>query len=85
MANDITGNPWKLDSTGAVSTAQTYLKNIMWLNGTGSLLIVDNTGRDIIRDVWTAETEHNYGALQWVNGVNVTTIGGGEVIAVIHK
>ena len=57
----------------------------MWLNGSGSLLIVDNTGRDIIRDVWTAETEHNYGALQWVNGVNVTTIGGGEVIAVIHK
>ena len=85
MANDITGNPWKLDSTGVVSTSMTYFRNVMWLNGSGSLLIVDNNGRDIIRDVWTGETEHNYGPLQWIEGVTVTTIGGGEVIAVVHK
>lgn len=85
MANNITGNPWKLDSTGTVSTAQTYVRNIMWLNGAGSLVIVDSTGRDIVRDVWTAENEHNYGPIQWVSGMSVTTIGGGEVIVVIHK
>lgn len=85
MANVITGNPWKLDSTGVISTAQTFIRNIMWLSGTGSLVIVDNAGRDIIRDTWTGETEHNYGPFQWVSGMNVTTIGGGEVIVVIHK
>jgi len=85
MANDITGNPWKLDSTGVVATSQVFIRNIMWLNGTGSLVIVDSAGRDIIRDAWTAENEHNYGPMQWVEGMNVTTIGGGEVLVVIHK
>jgi hypothetical protein len=85
MANDITANPWNLNATGVVSNSYIYVKNILWLNGSGSLVIVDNNGKDIIRDVWSAETEHNYGQMQWVNGMNVTTIGGGEVLVVIHK
>jgi hypothetical protein len=85
MANDITANPWKLDSTGVVSNWQTYIRNIIWLNGAGTLVIVNQLGQDIIRDAWTAETEHNYGFFQWVNGMTITTIGGGEVFVVVHK
>ena len=80
MANNITGTPWALDTVGAVWKDRLYIGNIMWLNGGGSLLIQDNIGRDMIRDVWAANVDHDYGPLKWVNGLNVITIGGGEVI-----
>lgn len=85
MANSLTGNPWKIDTAGVISTAGVHAKNIMWLGGTGSLVIVDNAGRDIVRDTWSATQDHNYGEFKWVQGMNVTTIGGGEVIVVVHK
>jgi len=80
MANNVTGTPWALDTAASVWAYRLYIGNIMWLNGAGSLLIQDNTGRDIIRDVWAAGVDHNYGTLKWVNGLNIITIGGGEVI-----
>jgi hypothetical protein len=85
MANVITGNPWKLDTVAVVTTAAVLAKNIIWLNGAGSLVIVDNAGRDVIRDVWSATQDHNYGEFRWVQGLNITTIGGGEVFVVVHK
>lgn len=85
MANSITGNPWKLDTVGVITTSGVFVKNILWLNGLGTLVIVDNAGRDVIRDAWSATQDHNYGGLQWVEGMNLTTIGGGEVIVVVHK
>ena len=80
MANNITGTPWALDTAGVVWKDRLYIGNIMWLNGTGNLLIQDNIGRDIIRDVWSSSQDHDYGPLKWVNGLNVIVIGGGEVI-----
>jgi len=85
MANNITGNPWTIDTPGVISTAGVHIKNILWLNGAGTLVIVDNAGRDIVRDAWAATQDHNYGEFKWVQGMNVTTIGGGEVVVVIHK
>lgn len=85
MANSLTGNPWKIDTAGVISTAGVHAKNIIWLGGTGSLVIVDNAGRDIVRDTWASSQDHNYGEFKWVQGMNVTTIGGGEVIVVVHK
>lgn len=85
MANNITGNPWTLDSVGATLTSKIKIKNIIWINGAGSLLIQDNIGRDLIRDVWSASTDHNYGELSWVAGLHVVTIGGGEVVITVQK
>jgi hypothetical protein len=80
MANNITGTPWALDTAAPVWPYRLYIGNISWLNGSGSLLIQDQIGRDIIRDTWAASVDHNYGPIKWVNGLNVIVIGGGEVI-----
>lgn len=86
MANSITGNPWKLDTTGVITTAPVYIKNLMWVNATtGSLVITDNAGRDIIRDTWSATKNLNYGEIKWIAGMNLVTIGSGELIVVVHK
>jgi hypothetical protein len=87
MPDSLTGNPWSIVTTGVKSTAGVHIKNLVWTNGSGSevLVIVDNAGRDIIRDTWSASTDHNYGEFKWVQGFNVTTLGGGELIVVIHK
>lgn len=85
MANSITGNPWALDTAGTISTAAVHIKNIVWLNGAGTLVITDNAGRDIIRDAWASTQDHNYGEFKWVQGFHLITIGGGEVFVVIHK
>ena len=83
MPNNITGTPWSLNTAGIVTTSRLYIGNIMWLGGAAAadvLLIQDNIGRDIIRDVWGSGVDHNYGSLKWVNGLVVVTISSGEVV-----
>ena len=79
MANDISGNPWRLDTVGVITTSRVYVGNIMWLAGAGNLVILDNAGRDVLADTFASSTDHNYGALKWVTGLNLTVIGGGIV------
>jgi hypothetical protein len=87
VANIISGNPWSITVPGVISTSGVHVKNLIWVNGSAAntVVIVDNAGRDIIRDLWSASTDHNYGEFKWVQGFNVTTLGGGELIVVIHK
>lgn len=87
MPDSLTGNPWSIVTPGVKSTAGVHIKNLLWTNGTAAntLVVVDNAGRDIIRDVWNNNVDHNYGEFKWVQGFNVTAIDGGELIVVIHK
>jgi hypothetical protein len=88
MANNITGNPWSLDTTGNIFSAGVYVKNLIWANGAAdgdALLIQDSLGRDIIRDKWKSEGDNIYGVYAWVQGFNLVTLASGKVFVVVHQ
>lgn len=88
MANDISGNPWSLDTAGVVATFPVYCKNIVWQGGTAgdTLAIVDNQGREIINTIYNSTDDvMDFGAFQWVQGFNIVTIDSGVVTVVVHK
>jgi hypothetical protein len=87
MANDITGNPWKLDTAGVIANWQVRIKNLVWVNATtgNTVLLQDKAGRDVLRAVYNEQGDNNFGEFLWVEGLNLVTIGGGELLLVIHK
>ena len=87
MPNDISGNPWVIVTAGTTLKSKVRVKNVIWTGGaSGNILIIqDNKGRDIIRDVWSPAQDHNYGEFSWVAGFNVVQIDGGELLVSIQK
>lgn len=88
MANDISGNPWSLDTPGVISRSQTHIKNLVWANGAtdgDALLIQDSVGRDVLRAKWATQGNNNFGVFSWVEGFNLVTLASGKVFVVIHK
>lgn len=87
MANSITGNPWKLDTVGVITTAMVHVKNLVWSAATdgATLVLVDNAGRDVVRATYSVNGTNNFGEFKWVSGLNLTTISSGELLVVVHK
>lgn len=87
MANDITGNPWKLDTPGVIANWQVLIKNLVWVDATtgDAVLLVDNAGRDVLRAIYNEQGDNNFGEFRWVEGLQLITIGGGELLVVVHK
>jgi hypothetical protein len=85
MANIVSGNPWTLTTAGVIANWKVKIKNLLWTNGaTGNILIIqDNDGRDIIRDTWADNIDHNYGEFSYVAGFHLVQIDGGEVTVVV--
>ena len=85
MANDITSNPWNIDTSGFTYAYRTKIDNITWADAAASqtLTITDNNGKNII--VATTPTSWaggvwSFGKIGWVNGVKITTVPSGTVI-----
>lgn len=88
MANDISGNPWSLDTPGVINRSPVHIKNLVWANGAAdgdALLIQDNIGRDILRAKYQSTGNNNFGVFSWVEGFNLVTIASGKVFVVVHK
>ena len=86
MANDITGNPWILDTAESVTTNPFRCKYIEWTPEADGddLLLVDNAGNTI----WTRKAiagDANQGISEdkridgTLNGLSITTIDSGTV------
>ena len=90
MANDITGNPWSIDTAGFAYTNPVFIKNLVWqnftANGTDRLTIIDNAGRIIVNSLSnTTKDVMNFGEFKWVSGFHVSVIGSGVVTVVVQK
>lgn len=87
MANDITGNPWKLDTAGKIANWQVHIKNLVWVNATtgDAVLLQDSAGRDVLRAIYNEQGDNNFGEFKWVEGLDLVSIGGGELLLIIHK
>lgn len=87
MANNITGNPWRLDTAGTIANWEVHIKNLVWVNGTtgNTVLLQDNAGRDVLRATYNEAGNNNFGEFKWVAGLVLVTITGGELLLIIHK
>jgi hypothetical protein len=88
MANDITGNPWYIDTAAEVFKQRVYVKNIIWNKPTAgtALIILDNQGRTIINTVANAnDPMFDFGYIGWIEGFNVATLASGALTVVISK
>lgn len=88
MANDISGNPWHIDTTGVIWHGNVYIKQLLWNKPTAgqALKIVDDAGRIIIDTVANAsDPMFDFGNMSWVNGFNLVTLAGGTLSVFINK
>jgi hypothetical protein len=87
MANDITGNPWRLDTPGPIINSMVHIKNLIWTDGVeaDTVVLVDSAGRDVLRAIFAGEGNNNFGEFKWVSGLVLTSISGGQLLVFIHK
>ena len=79
MANDLTANPWYIDTTGFIWQGRVYINDLIWSNATpgDALVITDINGNFIVNTVANAGTETFYfGKMGWVTGLVVVTLTG---------
>lgn len=82
MANDITGNPVYIDSTGTLFVQRFKFDGGTWNDAAAAdtLILVDNTGRIVFSATFPTNLEPvQIPKMGWVNGLICTTIGGGNV------
>lgn len=91
MANDLSANPWKIDTPGAgvIYAFPIKIVNIVWANYTttgDALVIQDENGKDIVNALITTSlstTGMSFGPIGWVRGLKVITMTHGEVTIAI--
>jgi hypothetical protein len=92
MANDLSANPWRIDTAGAsvIYSFPVRIKNINWSNytlgGSQTCNVQDSNGKDILLAVTGTGTQMqqiNTGDLGWVRGIKVPTLGSGELTIAI--
>lgn len=88
IANNISGNPWTIDTAPFSYPWPVKIDNIMWGNAQASetLQITDTIGRDLA-DIATPATwaggVWTTGKLGWSNrGINITTLPAGAVVKI---
>jgi hypothetical protein len=88
MANDISANPWKIDTpgAGAIYAFPIKIDNIVWANeaAAATLLITDVNGKTIVSaTASTNSSDNHFGKIGWVRGLIVPTLSGGVVTIAI--
>lgn len=83
MANNLTGNPWVIDTAGSIFSGEVRIDRIAWKNATTlnhTVLIVDSAGNMIFEDFAsgaTYNTSEPRGRIY--TGVTVTTLNSGKL------
>jgi hypothetical protein len=88
VANDISSNPWKLDTAATVYSFPVRIKSVIWANFTATgqnLVIRDINGKDIVNMKTTTSLTSQLVTpeIGWVRGLVVATIDAGEVTIAI--
>jgi len=85
MANSTTGNVWKIDTAGSISTNPVYVKRIRYLPDAedDQLIILDNGGNEVWNHVAIAagnDIDYWLEVDGSVNGINVSTLSTSGVV-----
>jgi len=83
MANDLTGNPWVIDTAGALTSLEVRIDRIAWKNATTlnhTVLIVDGSGKMIFEDFASGATYNTSEPRgRTYSGVTVSTLNSGKL------
>lgn len=88
MANDLLGNPWKIDTAGAgaVVDDMVYVKSVRWVSETAvggdNVSVTDPVTSRVLWEAVAAGANYTEEALiesWWRNGFAVPTIGSGTL------
>lgn len=83
MANNITGNPWYLDSTGTLLQGQRFkFDGGTWNDAaaTNQLILLDGIGRVVFKATFPTDLQPvTIPKMGWINGLVVNRIDGGNV------
>ena len=83
MANDITGNPWVIDTAGGIFSGEVRIDRVAWKNATTlnhTVLIQDAAGHTIFEDFASGATYNTSEPRGRVYvGVTVTTLQSGKL------
>lgn len=83
MANNISGNPWFLDTPGVIYTANVKIKRLVWseqVTAGDVLLIKDNAGRTIVASkAYQPNFVQDFAYEGWYEGFNLVTLASGVV------
>lgn len=90
MANNISANPWFIDTASAniIFSGKIYVKELIWNKPTAgdALIILDQNGNTVINTVANAsDPMFSFGTLSWINGLVVTTMASGTLSIFITK
>lgn len=88
MANNISANPWYLDTVGVIWHGKVYIKELIWYKPTAgdALIILDDNGNTIVNTIANAsDPMFSFGTLSWVNGFNLTMLASGTLGVFITK
>ena len=88
MANDISANPWKIDTAaaGVIYAGPIKIENIIWANeaAAATLLITDANGKTIVSATATSGLlQQAFGKIGWVRGLIVSTLSSGVLTIAI--
>lgn len=83
MADDLTSNPWVIDSTGSKSSALVRIDRIAWKNATTlnhTVKVVDTAGKIIFEDFASGATYNTSQPIgRSYTGVTVQTLSSGKL------
>lgn len=83
MADNLTSNPWVIDSTGAKTSEDVRIDRISWKNATTlnhTVLIVDGAGKTIFEDFASGATYNTSQPIGRVyTGLTVSTLSSGKL------
>jgi hypothetical protein len=83
MADDLSSNPWVIDSTGAKFSGNVSIDRISWKNAGAlnhTVLIVDGSGKTIFEDFASGATYNTSQPIRReYTGVTVATLSSGKL------
>ena len=83
MADDLTSNPWIIDSAGSKYAGEVRIDRVAWKNATTlnhTVLIVDGAGKIIFEDFASGATYNTSQPIGRVyTGVTVSTLNSGKL------
>ena len=88
MANDITGNPWLVDTPGVIYEQRFKFDDGIWGNAAAGsrLTFLDGTGRTVLDVVYPTDLSTvSLPKLGWINGLICTAINGSCTLYVASR
>ena len=83
MANDISSNPWFLDTTGTIYEYKVKIKRLVWSEQVtaGDILLVEdiNSKTIVSSKAYAANFAQEFAYDGWFNGFKLVTLGSGVV------